>query len=133
MRAQRAPRSPLTSSSNIIQFLKFPQCERSEPLFPLNFSLNFMCLFNFFTSSSIYSSAADFFTKEVSVGGVARSQVEPGDLYSVGEKDVVKDVVKLSVNLSWIFVFRVGFAVDLSSILSWIFGCIFGAVFEVHF
>ena len=30
------------ASSNFIHFLKFPQCERSEPLFPLNFFLNFL-------------------------------------------------------------------------------------------
>jgi hypothetical protein len=41
---------------NIIFFLKFPKCERSEPLFPLNFVLNFAVLFNFLTPSSIYSS-----------------------------------------------------------------------------
>ena len=41
---------------NFILFLKFPQCERSEPLFPLNFFLNFAVLFNFLTPSSIYSS-----------------------------------------------------------------------------
>jgi hypothetical protein len=51
-----SPCSPLTSSFNFIHSLKFPQCERSEPLFPLNFVLNFAVLFNFFTSSSIYSS-----------------------------------------------------------------------------
>ncbi len=28
-------------SLNFIQFLKFPECERSEPLFPLNFLLQF--------------------------------------------------------------------------------------------
>jgi hypothetical protein len=30
-----------TSSLNFIYLLKFPQCERSEPLFPLNFVLDF--------------------------------------------------------------------------------------------
>jgi hypothetical protein len=32
------------ASSNFILFLKFPQCERSEPLFPLNFLLQFHTL-----------------------------------------------------------------------------------------
>ena len=37
----------LTDSLNFIQFLKFPQCERSEPLFPNNHLLNFRLLLQF--------------------------------------------------------------------------------------
>ena len=32
------------ASSNFIHFRKFPECERSEPLFPLNFVLQFHVL-----------------------------------------------------------------------------------------
>jgi hypothetical protein len=35
------------ASSNFIQFLKFPQCERSEPLFPNNHLLNFRLVLQF--------------------------------------------------------------------------------------
>ena len=35
------------SSAILSGFGKIPQCERSEPLFPLNFSLNFICLRKF--------------------------------------------------------------------------------------
>jgi hypothetical protein len=47
------PKCPMTSSSifvsffNFILFLKCPQCERSEPLFPNNLLLNFAVHFIF--------------------------------------------------------------------------------------
>jgi hypothetical protein len=41
------PKCPMKSSFNFIHFLNFPECERSEPLFPNNLLLNFAVHFNF--------------------------------------------------------------------------------------